>query len=1211
MAGPTLTIVIICLYMAILFIIALLAENYPAGKRFVNNRFIYSLGLTILYTSWTFFGSVGIAANHGMAFVVYYLGTTVPILFWGTLIRKIIRIKESFHITSIADFISARYNKSAGLAALVTLMSLICATPYIALQLKSIFSTFNILTLPGHESSYSWLGQHSGIIITWLMIGFTIIFGVRRLDPTERHPGMVLAVAVEGIFKLLAVLMVGIFVVYFLHDGFGDIFTKLSSIPESSLLDVKRNHAHTFTSWAAGLLISMFAVMFLPRQFHMMIVENYDENHVRTAVWFLPLYCLLITFFCFPLAMGGLLDGLPAAQGDTFVLRLPMKHGRPWLSILVFLGGFAAASGMIMVCSMTLATMVTNHLIVPIIEMARPLGFLRRHLLACRWLGVVLAIMTGYLFERTMGGSYMLVSMGVVSFAGVSQFAPVIIGGLFWTKGNRVGAYWGLTLGFITWFYTMIIPGLAKSGWISGQFVQHGPLGLAFLKPEQLFGLAAFSPLANAVFWSLFFNVLGYVWGSVQTQVDEEEKGIAAQFVNTLRQEAAPIRSYSKNSTIVFNTKKQKILNLMNQYLTPPKTRELMDQCLETVGIGHTTHISIFEWADLCAEVERKLAGIMGTAAAKQAVLREGLFQPEDTQQLATEYAEILTKLNITPDELQRRVDYYQEREALLNQHAEQLEEKIAERDVEIAERRRIEERLKTAEEKYRSIFENAVDGIFQTTPYGRYLSVNQSLARMLGYDSPRALIDGITDIRNQLYVNPADRDVFFELLKREQSVTGFETRFYRRDGQPIWISMQARMVSGPDGKILYLEGSVQDISDRKRAEAEKTLLEEQLRQAQKMEALGILAGGVSHDFNNLLQAISGFVQLLLMRKPAGHPDRKYLKEIEGATTRAADIVRGLLTFSRKMESKVRVVQLNEVVQDTLKMLQHTLPKTIDLHTELESNLPEIMADPTQLGQVLLNLATNSVDAMPKGGQITIKTEALNMDRPEVSREMKPGLYVRLQFIDDGQGMDAETRQRIFEPFFTTKEVGRGTGLGLAMVYGIVKNHGGYLTCDSEPDEGTTFSIYFPVPTGLAEEHPPVLQKDEVRGGGETILVVDDEPAILEIARELLEEYGYTVITAESGEKALGIYAGKKAEIDLILLDLGMPGLGGERCLSELIQVNPAVKVLVASGYGGHPIAQNPKQFGAISFINKPYALKEMLNTVRRVLDSGSSRNGH
>ena len=296
------------------------------------------------------------------------------------------------------------------------------------------------------------------------MILFTIIFGVRRLDPTERHQGMVVALAVECVVKFAAFFTAGIFVTYVLFDGFHDIFQQLPDTLLKNISVSAETDSSFFLTWTTYLVLAMSAILFLPRQFHVAVVENFEEKHIRTAMWVFPLYLFLINLFVFPIAMGGLLKGLPVQNADVFVIDLPLHSGQKWLSLFVFIGGFSAAAGMIMISSMTMATMITNHLMLPFIGWFKRLAFMKRYLLQCRWIAVAAYILMGYLFERNVGESFMLVNMGMISFAAALQFAPSIIGGLFWKEGNKIGALSGLVAGFLLWFYTLMIPAFVKSG---------------------------------------------------------------------------------------------------------------------------------------------------------------------------------------------------------------------------------------------------------------------------------------------------------------------------------------------------------------------------------------------------------------------------------------------------------------------------------------------------------------------------------------------------------------------------------------------------------------------------------------------------------------------------------------------------------------------------------------------------------------------------
>lgn len=673
-------ITVFCLYMMFLFLTALWVERRSAaGRSPVNNSLVYSLSLAVYCTAWTYYGSVGKAATSGLLFLPIYLGPTIAIVLWWTVLRKLVRIKTVHHITSIADFISARYNKSQTVAALATVIALVGTMPYIALQFKAVISTFGIITSP-EGTTPSWIGLHLGPVVVALMIVFTIILGIRRLDPTERHPGLIMAVAVECVVKLVAFLAAGIFVTYFMFDGFGDIFNRLSAgLPPAQVKIWSTDYASPIT-WTTYLILSMSAIMFLPRQFHVSVVENFDENHIKTAMWLFPLYMILINVFVFPIAMGGLLQGYPATEADTFVLGLPLHAGQKWLSVSVFIGGASAAMGMIMISSITVSTMITNHLLLPVVGWIKWLGFLRRHLLKCRWVSVAGVIVIGYWFERQVGESYMLVNIGMIAFAASLQFAPVILGGIFWRRGNKAGALMGLSAGFVIWFYTLLLPAFIRSGWISDHLLTNGPWGIEFLSPERLLGLLPLDNLTQAVFWSMFFNIGLYVLGSLYLKQTEEEQSVAEDFVGALTTSSALSRSSHRESYIEAEDKSRLIAKLLAQYFGEAESASMTEKCLQAVGIKGQSRISIVELAGLHSEVEKSLAGSIGAAAAHKALREARIFSTSEARELSEVYAEILASLKVTPGELERKIDYYQEREALLTQHAAELEAKVRER---------------------------------------------------------------------------------------------------------------------------------------------------------------------------------------------------------------------------------------------------------------------------------------------------------------------------------------------------------------------------------------------------------------------------------------------------------------------------------------------------------------------------------------------------
>jgi two-component system cell cycle sensor histidine kinase/response regulator CckA len=459
-------------------------------------------------------------------------------------------------------------------------------------------------------------------------------------------------------------------------------------------------------------------------------------------------------------------------------------------------------------------------------------------------------------------------------------------------------------------------------------------------------------------------------------------------------------------------------------------------------------------------------------------------------------------------------------------------------------------------------------------------------------------------------FVHPDDMGMVADEIRKAIETTDphfsqqIEHRILYADGEIGHISVRHFVVKDDRGRTVKTFGVNQDITYRKKTEEEREALRDQLLQAQKMEAVGTLAGGIAHDFNNLLQVVLGYSEFMLQCKKEGEPDYDSLQKIYQAGKRGADLVGSLLTFSRKVETKLVPVNLNQEITQVQHLLSRTIPKTININLNFKGNLESIKADLSQIGQVLMNLGVNARDAMPDGGTLTFETTNVQLDEEYCNshHEAKPGGYVLLTVSDTGQGMDKETLSHIFEPFFTTKETGKGTGLGLATVYGIVKQHGGHITCHSLPGLGTTFNIYFPaiekerVSKTLTVEMP-------IPGGTETILLVDDEESIRDFATALLNNFGYKVITASNGKEALEIYQREGHSISLTILDLIMPVMDGRQFLTGVLRINPDAKIVIASGASEGGPASEARVAGAKGFVQKPYDMRQLLSMVREVLD--------
>lgn len=515
---------------------------------------------------------------------------------------------------------------------------------------------------------------------------------------------------------------------------------------------------------------------------------------------------------------------------------------------------------------------------------------------------------------------------------------------------------------------------------------------------------------------------------------------------------------------------------------------------------------------------------------------------------------------------------------------------------IDISERKQAEEALREAEAKFRSIFENAVEGIFQATPEGAYVAVNPAMARILGYASPEELIEERICFSEYNYVDKDTRRELRERLDQDGIVMGFECEVFRKDATKLSTIQNVRAIRDEQGTLLHYEGSIEDVSERK-------VLESQLRQAQKLEAIGMLAGGIAHDFNNLLTVICGYCDLSLYQLDEHDPLHRNLNEISRAADRAGVLTRQLLAFSRKQVLMPRVLDLNSVVSEMEKLLRRLIGENIEFRAILAENLGSMKADPGQLEQVIMNLAINSRDAMPNGGKLIIETNNVYLDEEHAKRHVtvSAGHYVMLAVSDTGSGMDKETQGRIFEPFFTTKEQGKGTGLGLAMVYGIVKQSGGSIWVYSEVGRGTTFKIYLPRVDEQPAREAPRTARDVIRGT-ETVLVAEDEEMVRQLACEVLTTYGYKVLPAANGGSAFLVCEKHEGRIDLLITDVVMPEMSGLELSARLRMLKPELKVLFMSGYTDNALIHQGMIEGE-NFIQKPFSPLGLVEKVRSVLD--------
>ncbi len=608
-------ITISLVYLVLLFALGTFAEKFSKkGKSLVNNPYVYALSLAVYCTAWTFYGSVERAAESGLDFLTIYLGPSLLIPVWLLLLRKIIKICKVQRITTLSDFIASRYGKKPVFGGLVALLFLVSIIPYIAIQIKAISHSFLILTHSAPPKNWAFWND-TALLITLILAAFTIVFGTRKLDTTERHEGMVFVVAFESLFKLFAFLAIGIYVTFGLFNGFGDMFAQAQK--QEGLQHIYQLQTHENPqNWTWLLIASMSAFLLLPRQFQVGVKENVHEKHLTKAAWLFPLYLLLINIFVVPLALGGsLLFGEAQIRPSDYVLAIPLHFEANGLALLGYLGGFAAATSMIIVSTIALSTMVSNSIIMPFLTYNRvqPLTFkynTSKLLLLVRRLTIIALLLLAYVYFKFLSESASLFSIGLISFVAVAQFAPSIVGGLLWKNANFYGAFWGLILGFLIWGFTLIVPTFVEAGWLSRSILTEGLWGIALLKPDHLFGLSNLGYIQHSLFWSLSSNLLVFIFVSLATKQSVKEHNESEVFVDIFKYSGV----YESSIVWKGHAKLADIRKLLSRFLGENEANRLLSEYMVKQVIPITPIVTD---SRLINFTETQLAGVVGKSSAR------------------------------------------------------------------------------------------------------------------------------------------------------------------------------------------------------------------------------------------------------------------------------------------------------------------------------------------------------------------------------------------------------------------------------------------------------------------------------------------------------------------------------------------------------------------------------------------------------------------
>lgn len=1054
--------VVVTAYVGALFAVAAWGERREARRRSVaSNRLVYSLALGVYATTWTFYGSVGLAARSGLLFLTVYLGPTLCAAVWWWVVRKLVRIKDRYQVTSLPDVLAIRYEKSQAVALVATALLAVGLVPYIALQLKTMIATLGLVAGGGPSLAYPGSGRRLGLPLLAFLLGFTIMFGLRRARPSERHPGLVVALAVESVVKLAAFLAVGAWFVWGLSDGPADVFRAAAARGTAPLVGESG-----LGTWLAHLLVSAMAALFLPRQFHVAVVENANEDHIRTAMWMFPAYLLLINVFVLPLALGALAAGQTGEGADLFVLSAPLDAGRPVLGWFVFLGGFSAGTGMVIVETTALATMLSNHVAIPAAEAFAPLRWMRRRVLHVRWAAALLVLGLAYGYERAFGPRFGLASIGLVSFTAVLQLAPALLGGLFWRGASKAGAVAGILAGFAVWAYTLVVPVLARTGWLPEALLVEGPFGIEALAPEGLFDVHA-DPVTHAVTWTLIANVFAFVSASLLLPPSAEEAARAERIIGVLPGSTTAAALEDAPALAPLEEKRRLAAAVLSAYVPEAEAAALADACLARCGARPGQALSALQVAELQSQVEVTLAGAIGAAAAHAAVQRAGLVTPAEARAISTAYAEILTALHVSPEELHRRIDFYRERERLLARDADN-QRFLAGVSALIAGSLDVEATARTAVQlAVPHLADAALLALRQDGGPRAYLAhadPRRGRAGREALEDARATLAGAASISRAL---EGGRPV----ASRPAAQAGWPEPLRAALPGEVELTLPLVGVGEPLG-TLSLFGARED---RLSTPEELALAEELARrlaialdnarlygEAERAvrardEFLAIASHELKGPLGPLQLRISTLERLVARGELRAMPHEKLMQIFGGArgqVHRLAALIDDLLDVTRLSTKRFHLdVAPMDLAAAVREVVEQHLAEAAEAGVPLRIHAPSSVVgawDRRRIDQVVENLVGNALKYAP-GAPVEVEVEA-------------DPTCARIRVHDEGPGIPPGDQERIFHAF---ERAGAhpgvsGLGVGLFVVREIVRAHGGSVTLDSAPGRGTTFTVSLP-----------------------------------------------------------------------------------------------------------------------------------------------------
>ncbi len=1160
-------------YLGLLFAVASYGDKLALKRtRGTGRPIIYALSLGVYCTSWTFFGSVGLSARTGLDFLPIYIGPILMIGLGWPLLRRIATLSKTHNITSIADFIAARYGKNQRLAALITVIAVIGTLPYISLQLKAVSSSLS--TLLANAGAFSVAAEGTPVFgdlalyVALSMAAFSILFGTRHIDATEHQAGLMLAVAAESVVKLLAFLCVGLFVTFYMFDGFADLARQAAAAPEITKLF---SHGIEIDRWVTMTLLAFVGVILLPRQFHVAIVENDSTGDIKKAAWLFPLYLIAINLFVVPIAVAGLLtfpDG--SVNGDTFVLALPLAAGQDLVTLVAFVGGLSAATAMVIVASVALSIMVCNDLVMPMILRNRTTGLgskedMGKVLLNIRRTAILAILVLGYVCYRLISDSLALASIGLISFAAIAQFAPALFGGLIWKRATAKGAIAGVSAGFAIWAYALLFPAFADASWFPQSLLEHGPFGITLLKPQAILGLET-NALTNGVFWSIFLNLAAYVVVSLVTVPQPIERVQANAFVNEDLPSATQGFRLWRTAIRVADLKAT-----VARYLGEQRTERSFAEFAVSRDVD--LHPDMEADVRLLRFSEHLLASAVGAASSRLvlALLMER----------HSIHARGAMKLL---DDASAAIQYNRD---LLQSALDQVRQGIA-------------------------VFDKDLCLICWNRQFRVLLGLPTDLGRV-GVPLNEVLRYGATN--GEFGAGPADELV---LERIDRLVVRMEP--YSESMHNTGSVLEVRSNTMPDGGVVV---TFTDITERvEAAEALKRANETLERRVQERtaELLNLnrelalakataeeanigktrFLAAASHDILQPLNAARLYTTSLVEHGDGGE-DGQLIHNVDASLEAVEEILNALLDISRLDAGALKPEFSTFAVDDLFKVLEvefGPLAEEKGLDLRFVRCGRSVKSDRRLIRRVLQNFVSNAIK-YTKEGKVLIGCRL-------------KGDEVRIEVHDSGMGIPHGKRELIFQEFERLEDATRaaqGLGLGLSIVQRIINILGHNMELRSSPGQGSQFCISLPLSdvAALSDDTRKTVSSTAADLSGLVVVCVDNEANILDGMRTLLTGWGCSVHTAQDTASTMALLKTVAVQPHIVLADYHLDNENGLELIAELrTSLNRDLPAALITADRSRILREDARKKG-IFVLNKPVkpaALRSLLAQSRLQLQA-------